>query len=83
MEIEGQETNRKYSPGSKLYAFFRLARPLNGLIAFISVVMGAFLAKGSIDPPVKVATIAFAAFLLLSAGNAVNDFCDVEVDKIN
>jgi geranylgeranylglycerol-phosphate geranylgeranyltransferase len=83
MEIESQKTDRNYSSGSKLYAFFRLARPLNGLIAFISVVMGAFFAKGSIDPPVKVATIAFAAFLLLSAGNAVNDFCDVEADRVN
>lgn len=65
------------------YAFFRLARPLNGLIAFISVVLGAFLAQGSVSPFLSVIIIAVAAFMLLSAGNALNDYCDVETDSIN
>jgi len=68
---------------SKLHAFFRLARPLNGFITFVSVFLGAFLAKGSIDPLIKVIVMAVAALLLLSAGNALNDFCDVEADRIN
>ena len=72
-----------HPPGSKFYAFFRLARPLNGLIAFVSVILGAFLAKGSINPLDNVMMVAAAAFLLLSAGNALNDFCDVAADRIN
>jgi len=67
----------------KFYAFFRLARPLNGLITFVSVFLGAFLAKGSISPLTKVVFMAVAALLLLSAGNALNDFCDVEADRVN
>lgn len=64
-------------------AFFRLVRPLNGLIAFISVILGAFLASGGVSPLVNVMIAAAAAFLLLSAGNVLNDFCDVEADRIN
>jgi geranylgeranylglycerol-phosphate geranylgeranyltransferase len=75
-----------------LYAYLRLVRPLNGLIASTSVILGAFLAKGSINLTVAqaeardalpVVIVAVAAFLLLSAGNALNDFCDVETDRIN
>ena len=75
--------NEQGSAYSKSYAFFRLTRPLNGLIAFISVILGALLAKGGINPLDNVIVVAVAAFLLLSAGNALNDFCDVEADRIN
>jgi geranylgeranylglycerol-phosphate geranylgeranyltransferase len=64
-----------------IYAYVQLARPLNGLIAFVSVIFGAFLASGSINPKVIVAGI--ISLLLLSAGNAFNDYRDVESDKIN
>jgi geranylgeranylglycerol-phosphate geranylgeranyltransferase len=53
------------------------------LIASISVILGAFLAGGSIKPSMSVVLGAVVAFLLLSAGNALNDFCDVETDRIN
>ncbi len=82
-EEQGTRDNESASSRSTLYAFFQLARPINGVIASVSVVLGAFLAKGSIDPPVNAAIIAVAAFLLLSAGNALNDFYDVEADRIN
>ena len=78
--MESDEQSPAYS---RPYTFFRLARPLNGLIAFISVILGAFLAKGGINPLDNVMAVAVAAFLLLSAGNALNDFCDVEADRIN
>ena len=61
----------------------RLTRPLNGIIVFISVFLGAFLAKGNIDPVINVILAAIAFFLLLSAGNALNDYYDVETDSIN
>jgi len=61
----------------------RLTRPLNGIIVFISVFLGAFLAKGNIDPVINVILAAIAFFLLLSAGNALNDYYDVETDRIN
>jgi len=76
-----------------LLAYVQLARPLNGFIAFISVIFGALLAKGNGDFVLwlshrtgQVSEIIFAsivALMLLSAGNAFNDYCDVESDKIN
>ena len=67
----------------KILYFIELSRPINGLIAFISVFLGALLASGSLSPLINVFIVAIAAFLILSAGNALNDFCDVEIDKIN
>jgi len=66
-----------------IYAYVRLIRPLNGLIAFISVILGAFLSSDSISPFVKIIIASATALLLLSAGNALNDYCDVESDRIN
>lgn len=63
--------------------FIELSRPINGLIAFISVFLGALLASGSLSPLVNVVIVAIAAFLIISAGNALNDFCDVEIDVVN
>lgn len=65
------------------YAFFHLIRPLNGLISFISVILGAFLAGNSLDPFINIILVAISAFLLTSAGNALNDYWDVEADRIN
>ncbi len=67
----------------KLLAYIELSRPVNGIIAFISVFLGAILASGDIQPVFNVLTIAVAALLLLSAGNAINDLCDVEIDQVN
>jgi geranylgeranylglycerol-phosphate geranylgeranyltransferase len=66
-----------------LYAYIQLARPLNGLIAFLSVIFGAFLAGGNINPIFDVIIASAIALMLLSAGNAINDYFDVESDKIN
>lgn len=69
--------------GLSLRGLIRLARPVNGLIAFISVFLGAYLAQGSINSLINITIVAFAAFLLLSGGNAFNDFRDIETDSIN
>jgi len=66
-----------------LYAYVRLIRPLNGLIAFISVILGAFLSGGGINPADKIIIASVTVLILLSAGNALNDYCDVESDRIN
>ena len=68
-------------------AYLELARPINGLIAFISVYLGGMFAVGMrewvIVTNVDVFMAATAALLLLSAGNVLNDFCDSEIDRIN
>ena len=60
---------------------------MNGLIAFISVYLGAMFAVGMgervILTNVDVFVVAISAFFLLSSGNALNDYCDYEIDGIN
>ena len=69
---------------SKIAAYVELSRPINGLIAFISALLGTMFAAGieqvfTLQPLI----VAASALLILSAGNAVNDFCDTAIDRIN
>ncbi len=68
-------------PAEKIKAYIDISRPANGVIAFASVLLGAFLSGGG--PILSILYVAAAAFLILSAGNAINDRCDVEIDRIN
>jgi len=65
----------------KVKAYIDISRPANGVIASASVFLGALLSGGG--PILPISYVAAAAFLILSAGNAINDRCDVEIDRIN
>jgi len=65
-----------------LSGFIALTRPVNALISFLSIGMGA-LVTGTLEPGSKVLLAAFSGTLVGSAGNAINDYCDVEIDRIN
>ena len=70
----------------KLLAYVELARPLNGIIAFISAWLGGLFASSpTLDTltDVKLIFVSVAALLLLSAGNAINDYCDFNIDRVN
>ncbi len=67
-------------------AYVELARPLNGIIAFLSAWLGGiFASQGSTENlwDERLLLVAIAALLLLSAGNAINDYCDYNIDRIN
>jgi geranylgeranylglycerol-phosphate geranylgeranyltransferase len=69
-----------------VFAYLELARPLNGIIAFISAWLGGvFASRGSTENlwDLRLLLVSVAAFLLLSAGNAINDYCDYNIDRIN
>jgi len=67
---------------SYLYGLVQLARPVNGLITWASVTVGALLPAHSSRPgPILLAGLS-AAFVA-SGGNAINDYFDADIDRIN
>ena len=71
---------------ARLCAFLDLSRPPNGVIAFVSVMLGGlFAVDGQINrlDDVGLLMAAFSALLLLAAGNSLNDYCDSEIDRTN
>ncbi len=66
----------------KIRDLVELSRPLNGVLAFASVWAGAYMSGG----PISIRStflVATAAVLALSAGNSLNDYCDIKIDQIN
>ncbi|MBN1154379.1 geranylgeranylglycerol-phosphate geranylgeranyltransferase [candidate division KSB1 bacterium] len=67
---------------NKIDAFVRLSRPVNVLIGGLSIFMGAFIA-GSIEPLDHVILAMISGSLIAAGANAINDFFDVNIDRIN
>ena len=70
---------------SKLVGFLRLMRPPNCLMMGFAVLVGASVASGYF-PYEKAPLLTYGfttAFTLLAAANALNDYCDREIDAIN
>lgn len=61
--------------------YVTILRPLNGVMSAIAVLIGAFVAGGPIGTPVYMGMI--SVFLISGAGMVINDFYDIEIDKIN
>lgn len=69
----------------RLPATLELARPLNCLFAGVAVLIGAVVTISSLDiSGLVLLLLAFGAAALVAAGgNAINDYFDREIDKIN
>ena len=68
-----------------MFGYLELLRPKNCLMAAFAVLIGSFLYL-KLDLLLvwtPVAFVALAAFLITGAGNAINDYFDVEADKEN
>jgi geranylgeranylglycerol-phosphate geranylgeranyltransferase len=60
----------------------QISRPVNVLIALISIVIGAAI-TGTIQPLWKVILAALSGGLIMAGANTINDVFDVEIDRIN
>jgi len=67
----------------KLEAVFKIIRPVNILITFISVIVGGIIALKTNTVSQFLFLAAVAESLTFSAGNIINDIFDLEIDKIN
>ncbi len=65
----------------QLKGLYKLARPFNALSGALAVFMGGYVA--GTGEWLNVALAAVVAFMVTGAGNAWNDYLDIEIDKIN
>lgn len=65
----------------KIIAGIEVIRPFNGVIAAVSVLIGAALTKQGITHTVWLAIL--SCFLITGGGNAINDIADKDIDRVN
>lgn len=63
-------------------AIIQLARPVNVLITALSVLVAALI-SGGLSPLAAVALACISAGAIAAAANTINDYYDVEIDRIN
>ena len=64
------------------FLLINLSRPVNVLISFITIIIAAELA-GGLNPIENVLLAALSAALITIGANVINDYFDIEIDKIN
>ncbi|HVN48719.1 MAG TPA: geranylgeranylglycerol-phosphate geranylgeranyltransferase [Bacteroidota bacterium] len=64
-------------------AYFQLSRPVNVLMAFAAVAVGCWIAGARIGDAIHVFLAAVSVALVVASANAINDFFDLEIDRIN
>ncbi|WP_306057412.1 geranylgeranylglycerol-phosphate geranylgeranyltransferase [Natronococcus wangiae] len=69
--------------GETLRGLLELTRPVNVIAASVLTFIGAFVAGGATTHPFEVTTAVAATGLAVGAGNAINDYFDREIDRIN
>jgi geranylgeranylglycerol-phosphate geranylgeranyltransferase len=67
---------------AKVSGYLRLSRPPNNLITALSVLVGAAVSGGT-ESWAKVLFACLSALFISAAGNSINDFFDLKIDRIN
>lgn len=66
----------------RLKHFLILCRPLNVVIGMFSIFIGAFI-TGTLHPLLNIILASISGGFIAAGANAINDYFDVEIDKIN
>ncbi|ELY99902.1 prenyltransferase [Natrialba chahannaoensis JCM 10990] len=69
--------------GETIRGLLELTRPVNVLAASVLTFIGAFVAGGLGSYPLQTGAAVAATGLAVGAGNAINDYFDREIDRIN
>jgi len=67
---------------NKILPIIRLSRPVNLIITFISIFIGAFLTE-VIEPIQNVLLACLSGVFIAAAANTINDYFDFEIDRVN
>jgi len=71
------------SVGARIRGYVEVTRPGNAVAAGVLTFVGAFVAGGVVGRPVDAGAAIAATMLATGAGNAINDYFDREIDRIN
>jgi len=71
----------KVNLAQRIMGCLLLARPANAAIVIVSVAVGSYL-SGDLKS-IRVLFACISAGLILAGGNAINDVCDLDIDRIN
>jgi geranylgeranylglycerol-phosphate geranylgeranyltransferase len=77
------ESQKHLSPLSLTWAYISLSRPPNGLLMFLAVVVGSYVASKSLPQPLELFLAFLTAYCLNGSSMVINDIIDREVDKVN
>lgn len=66
----------------RIKGHIQLTRPINLTIALLSIFVGGFV-TGTIQPFVKLLLACLSGILIMAGANSVNDFFDLDIDRIN
>lgn len=69
--------------GTRVRGLVELTRPVNSFAAGVLTFIGVFVAGGVLDAPLRMAAAVGATWFATGAGNAVNDYFDRNIDRIN
>ena len=68
---------------NKILAYFKISRPINFLITFSSIIVASIICIEGDYSITKILLAAFSGGLTASAGNIINDYFDINIDRIN
>jgi geranylgeranylglycerol-phosphate geranylgeranyltransferase len=71
------------SLGAVVRGLVELTRPVNAVAAGALTFIGAFVAGGAVAAPLPAAAAVVATVFATGAGNAINDYFDRDIDRIN
>lgn len=68
---------------SKFREYFKITRPVNVLITFITIIVAAIICNDGNYSILKIILASVSASLTAGAGNTINDIYDIKIDSIN
>ena len=68
---------------NRISAYIKISRPINFLITFFSVIVASIICTDGNYSITKILLAAFSGGLTASAGNIINDYFDINIDRIN
>ena len=67
----------------KIIAYLRISRPVNALITFLVISVACIISINGDYTVLKIILAGLSGALTASAGNVINDYFDINIDKIN